>query len=167
MNEAAPLTAHEMLLWQSLGRLVHALPRVLEDDMSRAAGLSMTDFATLLTLSRAPDRRLRMSELAAATGLTPSRISRVVDALRTHGLVSKERHGSDARGNVAVLTDAGLDRLNAAQPTHLKSARRRVLDHVPPELVPVVADVLKALTEATISPRNCPDLPGPAARTEA
>ncbi|MFE7774596.1 MarR family winged helix-turn-helix transcriptional regulator [Streptomyces sp. NPDC057445] len=162
MNDTPPLTPDEMLLWQSLGRLVHALPRVLEDDMGRASGMSMTEFAVLLTLGQAPDRRMRMSELAAATGLTPSRITRVVDTLRSHGMVSKERHGSDARGNVAVLTDAGDRRVKAAQPAHLASARRRVLDHIPADLVPALADVLKHLTDATIAPRDCPDAPEPA-----
>jgi len=152
VTDANPLTEDEMLLWASLGRVVHALPRVLEDDMSRATGLSMTDFATLLVLDQAPDRRLRMSELATATGLTPSRITRVVDALRAHGLVDKERHGADARGNVAVLTDDGLARLEAAQPAHLAIARRRVLEHVPPDLVPVLAAALKTITDATTGP---------------
>ena len=152
MTDANPLTEDEMLLWASLGRVVHALPRVLEDDMSRATGLSMTDFATLLVLDQAPDRRLRMSELATATGLTPSRITRVVDALRAHGLVDKERHGADARGNVAVLTADGLARLEAAQPAHLAIARRRVLEHVPPDLVPVLAAALKTITDATSGP---------------
>ena len=152
MTDTTPLTADEMLLWASLGRIVHALPRVLEDDMSRATGLSMTDFATLLVLDQAPDRRLRMSELATATGLTPSRITRVVDALRAHGLVDKERHGADARGNVAVLTADGLARLEAAQPAHLAIARRRVLEHVPPDLVPVLAAALKTITDATSGP---------------
>ncbi|MCS7484799.1 MarR family winged helix-turn-helix transcriptional regulator [Umezawaea endophytica] len=152
MTDEEPLAADEMLLWATLGRLVHALPRVLEDDMGRATGLSMTDFAALLVLDQAPGRRLRMSELATATGLTPSRITRVVDALRAHGLVDKERHGADARGNVAVLTEAGRTRLDAAQPAHLAIARRRVLDHVPPELVPVVANLLEVITAATTDP---------------
>ena len=152
MTDANPLTEDEMLLWASLGRVVHALPRVLEDDMSRATGLSMTDFATLLVLDQAPDRRLRMSELANATGLTPSRITRVVDALRAHGLVDKERHGADARGNVAVLTADGLARLEAAQPAHLAIARRRVLEHVPADLVPALAAALKTITDATSGP---------------
>ncbi len=157
MTDTDRLKAEEMLLWSSLGRLVHALPRALEDDMTRATGLSMTDFAALLTLSEAPDHRLRMSELATAIGLTPSRITRVVDALRAHGLVDKERHGADARGNLAVLTDAGHDRLKAAQPAHLRIARRRVLEHVPADLVSVVAQALKTITDATTGPLKAPD----------
>lgn len=49
-------------------------------------------------------------------GTDPSRITRIVDALRTHGLVTKERHGSDGRGNEIVLTERGHSRLASAQP---------------------------------------------------
>ncbi|GAA2282036.1 MarR family transcriptional regulator [Streptomyces ruber] len=145
-NEPAPLTPDESLLWQSLGRLVHSLPRVLEEDMARTS-VTMTEFAVLLLLSEAPGRRLRMSALATAAGLTPSRITRVVDALSGHGLVRKQRHGQDARGSEAVLTDAGLTAMQAAQPTHLASARRRVLDRIPADLVPDLAKALAALTD--------------------
>lgn len=143
----APLSPDEQRLWQSLGRLAHALPRVLEDDMSRT-GLTMTEFAVLHLLGAAPDRRLRMSALADAAGLTPSRITRVVDGLGKHGLVRKERHGQDARGSEAVLTDAGLRTMEAAQPAHLASARRRVLDRVPAEQVPALAETLAALADS-------------------
>ncbi|MFD5824078.1 MarR family winged helix-turn-helix transcriptional regulator [Lentzea sp. NPDC060358] len=147
MTALAPLSSDETVLWQSLGRLVHSLPRALEDDMSRT-GVTMTEFAVLLLLSEAPDHRLRMSALAARAGLTASRITRVVDGLGKHGLVRKERHGEDARGNDAVLTDAGLTAMHAAQPAHLASARRRVLDKIPPELLPELARTVAELADA-------------------
>ncbi|MFD0448871.1 hypothetical protein ACFQ10_51405 [Streptomyces indonesiensis] len=64
-NEPASLTPDELLLWQSLGRLVHSLPRVLEEDMARTS-VTMTEFAVLQLLSEAPGRCLRMSALATA-----------------------------------------------------------------------------------------------------
>ncbi|MGI5347373.1 MarR family winged helix-turn-helix transcriptional regulator [Streptomyces sp. CA-250714] len=145
------LTPDELLLWRSLGRLVHALPRALEEDMART-GVTMTEFAVLLLLSEAPDRRMRMSALAAGAGLTPSRITRVVDGLSHHGMVRKERHGNDGRGSDAVLTDTGLRTMASAQATHLASARRRVLDHVPEHLVPDLAQALAGITEALCRP---------------
>ncbi|WP_328498622.1 MarR family transcriptional regulator [Streptomyces sp. NBC_00414] len=145
--DPAPLSPAQLQLWQSLGRLVHALPRTLEDDMSRT-GVTMTEFAVLLLLSSAPDRRMRMSALADAAGLTPSRITRVVDGLGKHGLVRKERHGQDGRGNDAVLTDSGLHTMRAAQPAHLASARNRVLDKIPDALLPVLAETLAHLADS-------------------
>ena len=146
MTALAPLSSDENRLWQSLGRLVHSLPRALEDDMSRT-GVTMTEFAVLLLLSEAPGRRLRMSALASRAGLTASRITRVVDGLGKHGLVQKERHGEDARGNDAILTDEGLRVMRAAQPAHLASARKRVLDKIPPELLPELARTIAALAD--------------------
>jgi DNA-binding MarR family transcriptional regulator len=144
--DTAPLSPDEVRLWRSLGRLVHSLPRVLEDDMSRT-GVTMTEFAVLLLLSEAPGHRMRMSALADAAGLTPSRITRVVDGLGKHGLVRKERHGQDGRGNDAVLTEAGLRTMRAAQPAHLASARARVLDQVSPDLLPALAQTLATIAE--------------------
>jgi DNA-binding MarR family transcriptional regulator len=141
-----PLNADELLLWQSLGRLVHSLPRTLEQDMART-GVTMTEFAVLLLLSEAPDRRMRMSALATASGVTPPRITRIIEGLSRHDLVRKERHGLDARGSEAVLTDAGLRAMHAAQPAHLASARRRVLDHIPADLLPGIAETLARLAE--------------------
>ncbi|WP_406187424.1 MarR family winged helix-turn-helix transcriptional regulator [Streptomyces sp. NBC_01006] len=143
---AAPLSPDELRLWRSLGRLVHSLPRVLEDDMSRT-GVTMTEFAALLLLSEAPDHRMRMSALADAAGLTPSRITRVVDGLAKHELVRKERHGQDGRGNDAVLTEAGLRIMREAEPAHLASARTRVLDQIPPDQISVLAQALAAIAE--------------------
>ncbi|WP_314411736.1 MarR family winged helix-turn-helix transcriptional regulator [Streptomyces sp. DSM 40484] len=149
---AAPLTPDELLLWQSLGRLVHSLPRALEEDMTRA-GVTMTEFAALLILSEAPDHRMRMSALAGASGLTPSRITRVIDGLSKHGLARKERHGQDGRGSEAVLTEAGLRALRSAQPAHLASARSRVLDQIPPDLLAPLAQTIAAVAES-LSPKQ-------------
>lgn len=156
MGAARELTEDEMLLWQSLGRLAHALPRVLEDDMTRATGLSMTEFAVLLSLSQTAEHQLRMAQLATATGLTPSSITRIVDRLVGLGLVDKKRFGSDARGAVATMTDVGQERFDAARPSHTAIAQRRVLDHVAPELVAVVAEVLDQLTSVTARSRISP-----------
>ena len=146
-NQPAPLSPDELLLWQSLGRLVHSLPRALEDDMSRT-GVTMTEFAVLLILSQEPDNRMRMAALASAVGLTPSRITRVVDDLAKHGLVRKERHSQDSRGNDAVLTDTGLHAMQKIQPAHLASARRRVVDRIPHSLLPDLAKTLTDLADS-------------------
>lgn len=160
-ESAGPLTAEEDVLWRALGRLMHVMPRLLDDDMTRSCGLSMTDYAVLVNLAEAPDRRLRMTDLAAATALSPSRITRVVDHLRGRGLVRKAPLASDARGAVAVLTDEGRAAVAAAQPQHLASARRRVLDHVPPEQVAALARVLHDVASSTARAQERFDSPAP------
>jgi DNA-binding MarR family transcriptional regulator len=71
-----------------------------------------------------------MGDLALASALSLSGMSRIVDRLEARGLVRRERCSSDARGWEAVLTRAGLDRLKQVWPTHLASVRRHVIDHV-------------------------------------
>ncbi len=148
---AEGFSKEEWVLWRSLGRLVHVLPRVVDEDLMRASGLSGTEYAVLANLGMAPERKMRMAELAAATALSASRITRVVDGLGSHGLVRKDRHVGDARGAVAVLTGEGLDRLRAAEPHHAASARRRVLDHVPPESVAALGEILRRVAAANMS----------------
>ncbi|WP_405988449.1 MarR family winged helix-turn-helix transcriptional regulator [Streptomyces sp. NBC_00986] len=125
-----PLTAQEERFWRALMRVIVALPRSLDDDLLRATGLTLTEYVVLMSLSEAENQELRMADLAAATALSASRITRVVDALQGRGQVVKRRYEGDARGNVATLTPEGLKRLEAAYPIHLASARKRVMDHL-------------------------------------
>ena len=149
MATATPLTADQEMVWRSLLRLVISLPRILDEDLMRESGLSLTEYGVLMYLSEAPARELRMSELATLTGLSPSRITRLVDALRKAGLVRKDRCAGDARGNVSKLTDDGLARLQAAYPAHLRSARRTVIDHLNATETAAMAAALQRIATAS------------------
>lgn len=142
-----PLDPDEEMLWRALNRIMVALPRVLEDDLVHSTGLSLNEYAALMNLSEAEKQELRMADLAAATALSASRITRLVDELQSRGLVVKRRCTEDARGNVARLTDEGLRRLKAAHPDHLRSARNRVVDYVDPALTRRMAEVLRQVAE--------------------
>ncbi|MFI9381895.1 MarR family winged helix-turn-helix transcriptional regulator [Kutzneria sp. NPDC052558] len=142
-----PLDAEEERLWRALQRVTIALPRVLEDDLLRGTGLSLTEYAVLMNLSEATDRELRMAELASATALSASRITRVVDQLQSRGLVRKRKCEDDGRSNIASLTDEGFRRLEAAYPSHLASARRHVIGHLDPRTTKRLADVLVKVAE--------------------
>jgi DNA-binding MarR family transcriptional regulator len=101
-----------------------AVMRRLERDLVEEAGLPLSWYDVLLQLAEAPGRRLRMAELADRVLLSRSGLSRLVDRLQTDGLVTREPHPKDARGMYTVLTEAGLDRLRAAAPTHLAGVQR-------------------------------------------
>lgn len=148
------LTGGEELLWRSLGRITQLLPRRLEADMVRARGLTMTEFGVLQNLSEAPEGRLRMSELAAAVGLSASRVTRLVDDLGRRGWVDRERDPLDARGAVASLTDEGEEQRRAARPQQILSARRHILDHVPPEVLHELGTVLHEIAQAASDTRT-------------
>jgi DNA-binding MarR family transcriptional regulator len=87
----------------------------------------MTTYEVLVSLYHAPDRRLRMAEIADHTLLSRSGVTRLVDRLERDGLLRRDVCSSDARGCYAVLTDAGADLLGEARPAHLDGVRRRFL----------------------------------------
>lgn len=138
----APLNTHEARLWRALQRVLVALPRVLEEDLLQQTGLSLTEYSVLMNLSEAERRQLRMTDLAQATALSASRISRVVATLHDRGLVLRQRCDGDGRGYIACLTAEGLARLEGAYPTHLISARHRVIDQIAPALTGPLGDLL-------------------------
>ena len=87
-------------------------------------GLAWAEFEVLLRLARTPGQAMRMTDLAAQTLLTTSGITRVVDRLERDGLVERRACPTDRRGSFAVITAAGLTRLDAALPEHLELAER-------------------------------------------
>ncbi|MFJ2645655.1 MarR family winged helix-turn-helix transcriptional regulator [Streptomyces sp. NPDC087420] len=125
-----PLSADEEALIRELGRVMSVLPRAVDADMVRERQLPVSEYTALMHLSEAPNRLLRMSELAAACTLSVSGMTRVVGRLEGRDLVRRVRCDGDARGWNAVLTDAGFARLEEAWPAHLASVRRHVLDHL-------------------------------------
>jgi DNA-binding MarR family transcriptional regulator len=143
--KADPLSATEEEFWRALMRIVLSLPRQLDRDLMRAAGLTANEYTTMMCLSEAVRRELRMADLANAAALSASRMTRLVDDLQSRGLVTKRASADDGRGNVAKLTPAGLAKLKAAWPAHLTSVRSRVFDHVDQATVKKAAHALSEI----------------------
>ena len=136
-----PLSPEEEALWRAFSRVLLVVPRALEADLVRSSRLNFAEYHVLAYLSEQPGRSLRMSDLSGLSALSPSGMTRVVERLARQGLIDRRRSADDGRGQVAVLNDAGLERLQQAWPDHLESVRRRVMDQL--------ADVdPKALTAA-------------------
>lgn len=136
---------HESELWRSLMRVTGALPRLLENDLVRAAGLTLSEFAVLLVLTEAGDAGRRMNDLASASGMSPSRATRVVAELERRGLVEKSRSLTDARGSVAVASPAGRKALRVAYPIQVDRAREILFDHLTTAEVASLAATLSQL----------------------
>jgi DNA-binding MarR family transcriptional regulator len=142
MATVEPLSPTEEALWRAVMRIVKVIPRHLDSDLIRGAGLTASEYTTIMHLSEAPNRELRMADLASATDLSASRMTRLVDDLQSRGLVTKTASSSDARGNVAKLTPRGMAKLKSAWPVHLASVRRRFLDCIDAAAVEGVATAL-------------------------
>jgi DNA-binding MarR family transcriptional regulator len=144
-----PLSPNEEALWRAVMRIVKVIPRHLDSDLIRGAGLTASEYTTIMHLSEAPNRELRMADLANATDLSASRMTRLVDDLQSRGLVTKTASSSDARGNIARLTPRGMAKLKSAWPVHLASVRHRFFDGIDAAAVEGVA---KALGEVAVQP---------------
>jgi DNA-binding MarR family transcriptional regulator len=114
-------TRTELAVWRSFLRAHARITRHLETELVAEQSLSLASYDVLVQLAEAPGRRMRMTELADAVLLSRSGVTRLVDRLERTGLVGRERADGDGRGVVAVLTQAGLDRLRTASGTHLAS----------------------------------------------
>lgn len=122
-----PLTPLELGAWRGMLRVHASLLRRLDEDLRAAHGLSVTSYEVLMLLGGSPRRRMRISELSAATLLSVSGMSRMVDRLAREGLVVREACEEDGRGAEVALTPSGRGRLRAARATHLAGVRREFL----------------------------------------
>src|SRR2546421_2152858 len=101
--------------WRSLLRAHATLMRRLDTDLERETGLALADFDVLAQLAAAHGE-LRMTELADRALISRSGMSRRVARLADEGLVRRDRAGTDGRGVVVALTEAGVARLPETPP---------------------------------------------------
>ncbi|CAL9565856.1 MarR family winged helix-turn-helix transcriptional regulator [Streptomyces albus] len=123
------LTEEEQRAWRMHLDVSKLLSYQLERDL-QPFGLTLNDYEILVNLSESPDRRLRMTDLAAATLQSKSRLSHQITRMEKAGLVRRESCESDKRGLFAVLTDEGWTTMRRVAPHHVASVRRHFIDSV-------------------------------------
>lgn len=130
MSDVEPrwLDEAEMQAWLRLLRVVMLLPGALDRQLRSDAGLTHASYMVLACLSDAPDRSMRMSELARLTATSQSRLSHSVAALEQRGWVQRRPCPQDRRGQLATLTDAGVQVLVDTAPGHVEKVRSLVFD---------------------------------------
>lgn len=120
-------TELEMGAWGGLLSFYGHMMRIIEADLTENARITHAEYEVLLRLSWAEGHRMRIQDLAAQSLLTRSGISRVVERMEKAGLVTREVAAEDRRGAYAVLTEAGLARLQKAGQTHMDVVRQHFL----------------------------------------
>ena len=118
--------------------MFNALDRQLRDE----SGMSHDDYQILSRLHRAPARALRMSELAAEVGFSPSRLSHAVRRMEEEGWIERTPSEIDRRGTEARLTDLGAKVVEGASPAHLALVRRLTFDVIGPERMTALAEAM-------------------------
>ena len=131
MSQSEPkwLNPRELKAWRSYiiasRRLLEALDADLDDH-----DLSMADYEVLAQLSDAPDRRMRMSELAEIAMISKSRLSHRMKVMEKAEWVRRELCSEDKRGSFAVMTEKGWRAIVKAAPDHVASVRNRFVDNL-------------------------------------
>ena len=114
---------------------------MLEEQISRDAGLSGADYAVLVPLSESPDGMLRARELGREILWDRSRLSHHISRMEKRGLVAREECATDGRGAMVRLTDAGRAAIEGAAPGHVAATRRYFFDLLSNEEVDVLTAV--------------------------
>jgi DNA-binding MarR family transcriptional regulator len=144
--EAPWLTAEEQQLWRAhleVGRLLaYAMERGLQP-----FGLAINDYTILVELSEAPERRMRMTDLATATLQSKSRLSHQITRMEAAGLVVREGCPGDRRGLYAVLTESGWETMRRVAPHHVRNVREHFIDRLDPEQIASMHAALAPIAE--------------------
>ena len=161
------LSDEEQAAWRPFVGLLFRFPALLDAQLQKDAGISHFEYMVLSSLSEAPGRALRMSQLAAMASGSVSRLSHVVSRLEAKGWVRREPSPGDGRFINAVLTDTGWQKVAETAPGHVAAVRGLLIDALTPadlaSLGTISDQILKAQgINPVISNGPCPPPPPPA-----
>jgi DNA-binding MarR family transcriptional regulator len=159
----ARLERSRLEVWQQFLRAHRRILGVLGDELERERGLPLGWYEVLLHLERAPDRRLRMGDLADAVLLSPSGLTRLVDRMVGDGLVRREACPSDRRSTYAVMTPDGRSALRRAAPTLLRGIDEHFAGVLTDNEVEVMGGALGRVLDALDEVPSEPPPPAPSA----
>jgi DNA-binding MarR family transcriptional regulator len=132
------LDDQEQQVWRAYLDVMRLLMERLQKQTSDESGMSLGEYEVLVQLSEAPDRQLRMSQLADRIVHSRSRLTHTVGRMEQRGLVRRQPCEEDGRGVLCTLTDTGFDELVKAAPGHVEAVRSALFD-------PLTADDVAAL----------------------
>jgi DNA-binding MarR family transcriptional regulator len=142
------LNDEEQRAWRAYIDAVRLFTGEIDRELQRDSGLNHAYYQILVTLSEAPDRTMRMSELAGLTLTSRSRLSHAVARLEEAGWVTRRSCPSDKRGSFAVLTDAGYSVLETAARGHVEAVRRNFFDVLSPSQIRQFGEISAILRDA-------------------
>lgn len=124
------LNDDELTCWMAFLEMQKLLMETLDRELRDGAGVTFDDYDVLAQLSAAPDKRLRMSELAEAVIMPKSRLTYRIDQLVKRGCVARMDCADDRRGLFAELTEGGIALLERAAPIHVTGVRTHFADPI-------------------------------------
>ncbi len=149
-TEVSEVDEAEWALWDAFGAMHARLARELDRRLQRDAGISQSDYAVMLALFRASERRLRPGALGEQIGWEKSRLSHQLTRMVGRGLVERIECDTDGRGSVIVLTNTGRLALLRAMRDHAVAIRSLFLDLLEPEQKQAIADASARVLERLV-----------------
>ncbi len=162
MNVPGPrwLSADEQHTWRESIEAWQWLIAAVDAQLQRDSGMPLAYYEILVRLSEAPDRSLRMTQLAEASSSSKSRVSHAVARLEERGWVRRVDCPTDRRGQIAMLTDQGFAALSAAAPGHVEQVRQVLFDALSAEQLRQLDSISSAiLANAASSPTDADGCP--------
>ncbi|MEV4412566.1 MarR family transcriptional regulator [Catellatospora sp. NPDC049609] len=138
-------TTEQLRIWRDFIETTEALRSEIASRLQSDCSLSPGDYAVLLALSEAPDRRMRSSELAARINWERSRLSHHLGRMERRGLIRREECAADSRGAEIVLADSGAEAFHAATVPHLRAVRELFVDALTPDQLTAAGELAAAL----------------------
>ncbi|MCE7000682.1 MarR family transcriptional regulator [Saccharothrix sp. S26] len=145
MSDVRWLSAEEQQVWRAFMTAVTKFTEHLDRQLQRDSGMPMAYYEILVALSEAPERALRMSELASVCHSSRSRLSHAVARLEKEGWVVRQACPSDRRGSIAVLTETGFRVLEQAAAGHVTAVREHLFDVLTPDQLRSLAEISRAV----------------------
>ncbi len=146
-NEIGERDNRRSLAWRVFFEASTRMQGILESRIKTEAGVSLSDYNILLGLYEAPDRSMRMGELAGHLGYSPSRLTYLVTQLSKEGWIHRVPSGEDRRGYVAQLTEAGVDITEKASRIHQETVRELLLDDLTDAHIDMIVEAFGHLDE--------------------
>lgn len=135
--------------WRALLTAHAAAIGRIERDLSDEGLMPLSWYDVLLALYEAPEKRLRMHELARAILVTRGGLTRLVARVEAAGLLRREPDPADGRGLFAALTDEGLEALRRTWPAYARGIAEHFGRHVTDEEARTLTDVLSRVAKAS------------------
>lgn len=132
-TETPWLDQEQLRVWRAFLGGITVLMDQLDRDLRTQHDLSMGEYEILVRLSEAPNRSIRMAELAAAVSHSRSRVTHTISRLERDGIVRRDTCADDGRGVSAVLTDHGFSVLEQAAHTHVRGVNDYLIENATPE----------------------------------
>lgn len=152
MAEVRWLSDDQQRVWRNYVAATRMVFSEIERQLQRDSGMPSTYYEIMVSLSEAPDRTLRMSELADRSRFSRSRLSHAVARMEQAGWVERRDCPSDKRGAFAVLTEAGFAALADAAPGHVDQVRGLLFDVLTEEQAIQLGEICAVLRKAGPDP---------------